>query len=83
MQLTEQHLVQLLPDSGILPLGQPAPAGRPEAPNNDVGSRFHPIPVRATHKIPANAARSGVRSRPGCFNRLRRTGISGSNRAHN
>jgi hypothetical protein len=37
----------------------------PEAPNNAVGSRFQPIPVRTAYRMPSNAARSSARLRPG------------------
>ena len=54
----------------------------PEAPNNAGGSRFHPIPVWITYRMPSNAARSSARLRPGWRKRLGRTGISGPSRSH-
>ena len=54
----------------------------PDAPNTAVGRSFHEIPVRATNRIPSNAARSDVRNRPGYRNLRCCTGSSGSNRCH-
>jgi hypothetical protein len=40
----------------------------PEAPNRAVGSRFQPMPMRTTYRMPSGAARSSARSRPGWRN---------------
>lgn len=47
-QFGEQTFVQLLPDAGRVPLGQPPPAGRARSTEQSVGNRIQPIPARTT-----------------------------------
>ncbi len=51
----------------------------PEQPTVSAGTSLQATPVRRTYKMPARAALSGTRSRPGC--RRRRSGAGGSSGA--
>lgn len=62
----QQGCVQARPDAGLGSVPQATPGHHPsEQPTVSAGTSRQATPVRSTYRIPASAARSGTRSRPG------------------
>ena len=84
LQLSEEQLVQLLPDPGPVPLLESPPAGHPGPEPELLGRNSHWMPVCSTNRIPHNTCRSGIRLRPGRRgSRGTGQGSNGSIRCHN
>lgn len=64
MQLAQQDLMQLIPDTSRLPIPEPSPRGHARAAANSAGNIRQGMPFRRTDMIPARAVRSQTRCRP-------------------
>src|SRR4051794_19976943 len=60
--LVEEGPPGVEPDTPLLPLGQPSPAGRGEG--FPLGRAFHRPPLRSTRRMPSTTGRLGIGSGP-------------------